>query len=116
MQTTILHDPSDSSDHCAPKPKPATSKESIIMPQKRTQIATDSRKELAATRGRIYLDYAKKYQESGDLRNAMSSAEEGIRLTSGPFYIAVRDELHDFVDMLKCTPCASSDRFLTQTS
>jgi hypothetical protein len=86
------------------------------MPQKRTQIAEKSRKELAATRGRIYLDYAKKYQKSGDLRNAMSSAEEGIRLATGPFYIAVRDELHDFVDMLKCTQGASSDRILTLAS
>jgi hypothetical protein len=84
------------------------------MPQKRKQIAENSRKELAATRGRIYLDYAKRYQESGDLRNAMSTAEEGIRLATGPFYIAVRDELHDFVDMLKCS--ASSDRVLTLAS
>jgi hypothetical protein len=87
------------------------------MPQKRTQIAdNNSRKELAATRGRIYLDYAKKYRDSGDLRNAMSTAQEGIRLASGPFYIAVRDELHDFVDNLKCPQGASGDRVLAIAS
>jgi hypothetical protein len=100
----------------APPTKTNISKESIIMPQKRTQIADNIRKELAATRGRVYLDYAKKYKDSGDLRNAMSTAQEGIRLASGPFYIAVRDELHDFVDKLKCPQTASSVLVLSPNS
>jgi hypothetical protein len=105
---TILPYLGDSSDHRSPQPKPDISKECTIMPQRKTQIAdNNSRKELAATRGRIYLDYAKKYRDSGDLRNAMSTAQEGIRLATGPFYIAVRDELHDFVDNLKCPQVAS---------
>jgi hypothetical protein len=100
MHTTILPDPGDSSDHRAPNQNQIFQKESTVMPQKRTQIAdNNSRKELAATRGRIYLDYAKK-----------------IRLASGPFYIAVRDELHDFVDNLKCPQGASGDRVLAIAS
>ena len=58
----------------------------------------DGRKTLAAQRGQIYLDFARRYLEKDDTPNAISHAEEGLRLTAGPFYIAVRDQLQDFLE------------------
>ena len=58
----------------------------------------ESRKQFAVQRGELYLGYARKYLSAGDSNNARSTAEEGLRLVSGPFYVAVRDRLQDFID------------------
>jgi hypothetical protein len=58
----------------------------------------ESRKQLAAQRGELYLECAQKYLSAGDVNNARSTAEEGLRLVSGPFYVVVRDQLHDLID------------------
>jgi hypothetical protein len=45
----------------------------------------------ATVRGRVYFEWAERYLQPGDLRNACSTAEESIRLACGPFYVSVRD-------------------------
>jgi hypothetical protein len=64
-------------------------------------MSTTAAKNVAAEYGRVYLEYARKYLEEGDLRNARSTAEEGIRLTCGSFYIAVRDQLDELLEMIE---------------
>jgi Tfp pilus assembly protein PilF len=54
-----------------------------------------ARKDLARERGELYLDFAHRYFTQGDTKNALSTIEEGIRLTAGPFYLAVADRLSD---------------------
>jgi hypothetical protein len=58
----------------------------------------ESRKQLAAQPGELYLECAQKYLSAGDVNNARSTGEEGLRLVSGPFYVVVRDQLHDLID------------------
>ncbi len=70
-------------------------------------FSTDSRKSLANTRGRLYLDHAKTHMQTGDVGNALALAEEGLRLTAGPFYISVRDELSDMADKLRASQASS---------
>jgi hypothetical protein len=72
----------------------------ITAVQKSKQISDAAIKSLASQRGDVYLDQAKKYRDRGDRRNALSTAQEGLRLVSGPFYLAVRDQLTDFVEQL----------------
>ena len=50
-------------------------------------------KEMARDRGEIYLEYAQRSYDSGDLLNASSYCEEGLALSTGPFYLCVRDQL-----------------------
>jgi hypothetical protein len=52
-------------------------------------------KETARTRGELYLEYAKGYLARQEFRNADMSAAEGLCLSVGPFYLAVRDQLED---------------------
>ena len=54
-------------------------------------------KEMARDRGEIYLEYAQRSFDSGDPLNARSYCEEGIRLSMGPFYLCVRDQLYDLL-------------------
>jgi hypothetical protein len=54
----------------------------------------------ARSRGVLYLDYAKQYLSRGDRDNALATAQEGLRLASGPFYLAVRDQPQDLLDEL----------------
>ena len=60
-----------------------------------------SRRQLAIHRGELYLEDARKYLAAGDCRNAYSTAEEGLRLVSRPFYVAVRDQLQGLIDQVK---------------
>lgn len=61
----------------------------------------DPRKDLARTRGTLYLEYARKYQQKGDYRNALTTAQEGARLAADPFYLAVQEQLRDLIEQLK---------------
>lgn len=58
------------------------------------------RKDLARTRGTLYFEYARKYQQKGDYRNALTTAQEGARLAAGPFYLAVQEQLRDLIHQL----------------
>ena len=44
-------------------------------------------------RGEFYLGEARRYLQRGDRRNALAAINEGLRSSSGPFYLVVRDEL-----------------------
>ena len=63
----------------------------------RTAAEASARKAFARHRGELYLEAAEKYRAVGDETNAHAAATEGLRLTAGPFYLAVRDELQDFL-------------------
>jgi hypothetical protein len=56
-----------------------------------------ARKELAKRRGEVYPECAKKAFNPGNLADAYAYAEEGVMLSSGPFYLAVRDQLEDLL-------------------
>jgi hypothetical protein len=64
-------------------------------------VETNATKQLARQRGLAYFEYAKKYLDRNDLMNARSAAEEGLMLTCGPFYLAVRDQLEDILDAIR---------------
>jgi hypothetical protein len=64
-------------------------------------IAPNGCSSLAKVRGELYLEIALKYQTSGDSCNALSTAEEGLFLASGPFYLAVQDSLRSLVADLR---------------
>ncbi len=64
-------------------------------------MTTDATRQLAKARGLAYLEYAKKYFEQGDRNNAESAVREGLRLTAGPFYLAVRDQLEEFLALVR---------------
>lgn len=59
------------------------------------------RKDLARERGVMYLKHARQYQQRGDYRNALTTAQEGARLAAGPFYLAVQETLTDLIQELK---------------
>lgn len=60
--------------------------------------------ELARSRGSNYLYYAKKALASGDIDKARSYAEEGLFLTGlCNYYVAVREQLRDFLSSLPAT-------------
>jgi hypothetical protein len=63
----------------------------------RTAAEVNARKTLARQRGEIYLEVAERYRAAGDEANAHATAIEGLRLAAGPFYLAVRDKLQDFL-------------------
>jgi len=44
-------------------------------------------------RGEFYLGEARRYLQRGDRRNALAAVNEGLRSSSGPLYLVVRDEL-----------------------
>jgi len=44
-------------------------------------------------RGEFYLGEARRYLQRGERRNALAACNEGLRSSSGPFYLVVRDEL-----------------------
>ena len=50
-------------------------------------------RETCRDRGEFYLGEARRYVQRGDLRNALAAVNEGLRSSSGPFYLVVRDEL-----------------------
>ena len=50
-------------------------------------------REICRDRGEFYLGEARRYVQRGDLRNALAAVNEGLRSSSGPFYLVVRDEL-----------------------
>ena len=50
-------------------------------------------REICWDRGEFYLGEARRYVQRGDLRNALAAVNEGLRSSSGPFYLVVRDEL-----------------------
>lgn len=64
-------------------------------------METNPTKQLARQRGLVYLEYARSYLNREDLLNARSAAEEGLILTCGPFYLAVRDQLEDLLEVIK---------------
>lgn len=71
---------------------------STLKPGKRVlDPAIPAIKKMARDRGEIYLEYAQRSYNSGDLLNARSYCEEGIRLSIGPFYLCVRDQLYDLL-------------------
>ena len=65
-----------------------------------------ARKGLSKCRGEVYLEYAQSAFDRGDLSNAHSYAEEGLLRSSGPFYLAVHDQLDDLKRKitLECQP------------
>ena len=63
----------------------------------RTAAEGRARKTLARQRGEIYLEVAETYRAASDEANAHATATEGLRLAAGPFYLAVRDKLQDFL-------------------
>ena len=50
-------------------------------------------RKICRDRGEFYLGEARRYVQRGDLRNALAAVNEGLRSSSGPFYLVVRDEL-----------------------
>lgn len=59
------------------------------------------RKKLASERGHVYLELATEYLKAEDTKNARSTAEEGLRLVCGPFYLAAQDQLHDLLGLIQ---------------
>jgi hypothetical protein len=56
-------------------------------------------------RREYYLNEARKYMRDGDTKNALACVNEGLRSTSGPVYLAVRDELEQLhIDLNPLVP------------
>lgn len=72
---------------------------STVTRNKRSNLA--SQKSLAQIRGEHYLSYAKRYLADNKPLQALSAAEEGARLSSGPFYLMVQDQLSDLLKQLR---------------
>lgn len=51
-------------------------------------------------RGEFWMNEARSYMRRGDVQNALSCVNEGLRSISGPFYLAVRDELEELHSQL----------------
>ena len=74
------------------------SRQEIEAPARKAQI------DLARERGNSYLTYAKNALADGDIPNARSYAEEGLFLTGlCKYYVAVREQLQDFLRTLPAT-------------
>jgi hypothetical protein len=58
-------------------------------------------KKLATEWGHVYLEWATKCLKAGDTKRARRIAEDGTRRTIGPFYIAVRDQLDDLLELIQ---------------
>jgi hypothetical protein len=51
-----------------------------------------ARNDMARRRGDLYLEYAKRYLAQGQVNQALATANEGMHLAGGQFYLAVQEQ------------------------